>query len=105
MKVHPKLFNTHILNSCFSRKAYATQKEATAEARRIAEWNKKKAESSGVEVWAGSYQMKSYECGFCKKFHLTNADQKRWNDGGRSGAKIKLRDTRKRAKKKNNKKR
>lgn len=103
MKVHPKLLNTHILNSCFSKRGYNTQKEAEAEARRIAEWNKKKMERNGVQVWAGAYQMKTYECGYCKKFHLTHADQKRWNDGSRSGAKIKLRDTRKRAKKRNKK--
>ncbi len=63
MKVPAKVLNTYILNSCFSKKPYATQDEAEEEARKIAARFRTKT-------------MKVYSCKVCNKYHLTNKSNK-----------------------------
>lgn len=93
MKIHPKTLNTHILNSCFSKRVYESEHAAQAEAKRIAEYKASKLEEkSGRKVWPRAMQMEPYQCGFCKKYHLTTKDLKHQII---SPDKIKLRDTNK----------
>ncbi|MBC8395317.1 MAG: hypothetical protein H8E05_01350 [Bacteroidetes bacterium] len=58
-KVHQKLINTHILNSCFSKKVYKSKGEALDASKEIAEYR------------GDNKALTPYQCGFCKKYHLT----------------------------------
>jgi len=101
-----KILNTHILNSCFSKKVFATEAEANRTARNIVKLTQSREQERGISTWGKAYQMKSYYCQFCNKFHLTNDKNNNWN-GGRAGRadKIKLRKTGKRQVGRENKKR
>ena len=104
MDIPQKLLNTHILNSCWSKKAYDTKRGATDAAERIAKWNQKKQEARGTSTWAQAFQMTAYECKFCNKFHLTSCNQNNWKNRPTQIKKIKLRQPKKKYKSSSNKK-
>jgi len=66
-KIHQKLINTHILNSCFSKVPHETEDAARQAATEIA----RQRHDHRV--------MQPYHCGFCDKYHLTKMTLKKNN--------------------------
>ena len=94
-KVPQKLLNTHILNSCFSKRSYETKEEAIRAAEEIAEYRNKKYDKKGRDHWKFTNIMKSYHCEYCNKYHLTTSGQKKWKNLNGTIDKIALRNTQK----------
>lgn len=94
-KVHNKLINTHILNSCFSKVPHKTEDAARQAAAEIARQR------------GDQHVMQSYHCGFCNKYHLTKmtlAKTKRTKDNKITLNNFGLRKTKERWKKAHQKK-
>lgn len=66
-KIHQKIVNTHILNSCFSKRAFESEYLAWCESARISEENDKKKRKNKL--------LYPYQCSYCKKFHLSKTTQ------------------------------
>lgn len=66
-KVHQKIVNTHILNSCFSKRVFESEYLAWCESARISEANDANNRKNHL--------LYPYECSYCKKFHLSKKTQ------------------------------
>ena len=60
-KVHQKLINTHILNSCFSKERHETEEAAKQFCLR----------NDAIPSKGRRYELEPYHCKYCKKYHLT----------------------------------
>ncbi len=59
-KVHQKLINTHILNSCFTKEVHKTEEAA-----------KRFCLNNDITIKGKKYELEPYHCKYCKNYHLT----------------------------------
>jgi len=69
VKVHSKLINTHILNSCFTKEVHKTEEAA-----------KQFCLNNNIITEGKKHELEPYHCKYCKNYHLTKkAKTKRRN--------------------------
>jgi hypothetical protein len=92
-KIHQKVINTHILNSCISKRCYQTEELAQQDAERISSENYL-IKDKRIKV------MRSYQCNYCNKYHLTRLSGEKYERVKRKPLKMKSFGLRKKGKRK-----